>query len=197
MSNDVCVCYHGTSLEMANSIYENGFKIKYKKDGANKALQNATALIDKTAACFHYVSTSKKEAAGYAKIHKNPKIVKVICLKNWLENDTESVTQTAFRIRKDISRKFIIKDECNIDRFLNKVERKINFKLTKSERDNIKRQAGDLQEDKLILRDAVSPVTEEQACDKKRLQVLDKMVGLDNLQEGQVYTLDPDELDGL
>jgi hypothetical protein len=87
------VVYHGTSQENALSLRNKGFCLNKKTHGATKRLNDLTNILDSNHTNFHYVTTSPREAASYAKIYKNPEILSIICKSKILKLDHASANE--------------------------------------------------------------------------------------------------------
>ena len=184
--------YHGTSDRYAERIRYHGFKFDQKgKNGATKIFRKLTQQNDRIAKKHHYISTSITEAASYAKLHKNPEIVRIVCLTSWLNTkDTEAGTNTAFRINRDIPKEHILP--------------KAKSDLTQSKINNIQTALGtknDIyeylttamstpQEDGMLINKAKSFIKEAEAANEQRLEDIKKSgVSLHDLKEGDIICL--------
>ena len=195
---DYAIVYHGTNSHHAKNIQKHGFKLDKKTRGATSELHNQTGITDAQSSKYHYVTTSIIEAAKYAKIHENPVIVRVVCLKKWLDRDPEADSDTAFRIKDNISHSLVLPR--NPNKMTIEKARKISKKLSGKEdiaEDFLKKLKDSVRstvEDDRVIEQVVSPVQEALAVSQKELEKIKKITG-GEFKEGEIFSLDPEDLE--
>ncbi len=102
--------FHGTSRESAEDIKAHGMKFSMKKEGSSEIFKRKFDMGDAASATHHYVMTFSK-ACAYAKMFKDPAIVRMILPKSKfiLEEDPESALDgEEFRVNSNISKNYIL-----------------------------------------------------------------------------------------
>lgn len=103
-----CLYYHGTSKQSAKDICRHGMDISRKKSGSTVILKKHTGLNDRLSQLYNYVM-GRESAANYAKLHKDPKIVRMVIPPNIpLESDLEGYKKDEKRTKSNISSHLIL-----------------------------------------------------------------------------------------
>ena len=194
--------YHGTDKKYARKILKNGMKIKLKEQGCDSLLSQAFGLRDDSASKYHYLM-GKKSAARYAKMHKEPVILRVIIPKTLkLEKDPQRYEEDERRTKENIKSACIL--PMNADDLSKKQIKKINklvckesffchHHLKKLKKLIQKEILLDTQDDQKILaevKDFMSMEKTRNAFTMKKLK--DSGINLADLKEGQEYTISLD-----
>lgn len=196
---EFAIVYHGTSSKHAKEIRKHGFKSKKKESGATLRLYQKTGIEDSQSWKYHYVTTSLKEAAEYAKIHKNPEIVRVVCKKKWLDKDPEAGSDTAFRVEGDISHSLVLprnSDELTT-RKVDKISKKLFGEASIKNEDFKKALKDSLQsteKDNRMIEQVDSAVKQVEDRNQKALKKIEQLTG-GEFKEGEVFSIDPEDLE--
>lgn len=190
---DYVIAYHGTSHDWAEEIRRNGFELDRKQNGATFELFEKTGRSDPKSKKYHYLTTSLKEAAQYAKIHKNPEILRVICKRKWLEQDPQAGSDSAFRTTINIKRRCVLPTEISsLDKTKVTKIKDIIFekKQTPAEfHQKLKEAVKSTAYDKEVIRKELSAV---QMVEKQGQQDLDAILKggfkLTDLREGMIFS---------
>ena len=191
------IVYHGTNKEFEKKIRDKGLDVKYRVNQGNTC-QIPQVLKDNEVYRNCYVSTSPDEAAKYAKsFGKNGVILSMICNIKDLEKDHQSGTDTAFKIRR-ISKKFILPQFGNPleDKKIENIREELDknsIKVTSGEVEKFIRD--NLKDTKSCLDKCTISAVQEVENKHQALQslVFSKYSG--DVQEGQIITINPDDLD--
>lgn len=195
--------FHGTSKKSAKNIVKYGMRLDKKVDGATIILNSRFGLDDKQSCFNHYVMT-KKQAACYAKMHKNPKLVRLILptsLFNLKLDPEANVFGEEFKVNKNIDDWFVLplkksnlktKQIQSLNSFLG------IFGLSKSELKELKYKIrseiiGSSKGDKDLILKSVDFVKEEAARSSSDIQaILKSGIDISTLKEGDTFSLEVD-----
>lgn len=199
LDDKIAIVYHGTSEDAALHIRENGLNCSMRCEaGATLMLNKITGLDDKDSQNYSYVSTDPSEAAKYAKCHRIPCIVSMICPRNLLKKDPQSGTDTAFKVKK-ISQKYLLprkKGELP--------DNKINIIIKKLKEDGIYLKDSDVfnfikakwKNPKKSLEKCRSSAVEIVKQSQRRIQNIIRDVYRDE-NSGEILSISPDMLESL
>ncbi len=188
--------FHGTSREAAKSISKHGFKIENKTSGCADIFSKQFGIEDTAAKKFHYLM-GLNSAARYAKMHEEPKILRVIvppCIR--LVPDPEGYDPDEMRTSDDISSTFILptsKDKLSTDQ-LKAINKLLNIDLSEDNNKKllkviykqiIKKQKDDLD----LIEKSLDFKSEQQKVIDSELNQIRKSINLKDLKEGDVISL--------